>query len=470
MFPSRHHGIFRLFFALQLTGILALVWILYPIVNFLRFEGELGSGPYLEATLLLFASAILEYLTRPPQTRRLGGLGRPQLTAITHRQTLFSLVVIFGAMVMLKDDSLSRAFIVSFFAAYYFWVLWTNHFGYRMLHRLLYSDSEKGLSTTLLVGKPQEIDRYCSSPSSPRPPGTDFLGYVPVGGDAAVLEIGLPVLGDFAELRSICERSKARALLMLGLGDRRDLRSPISALSSELGLRTMWIEDVSTDYGTGVEPCSVDQFSVVSQMREPLEDPINRCLKRAFDLAFSSLAIACILPGAIAFVAILHRLYSPGPLFYRQERSGRNGVPFQIYKFRSMHADPNAQFKQATEGDPRIFKGGDLIRKLSIDELPQLLNVFRGEMSIVGPRPHPIALDEQLCRENPTYRLRNLSKPGLTGLAQSRGWRGETSNPSQIRNRVRLDLFYIQKWSPILDLRIIGETVIQVIKPPRSAR
>ncbi|MEM1443942.1 MAG: sugar transferase, partial [Verrucomicrobiota bacterium] len=154
----------------------------------------------------------------------------------------------------------------------------------------------------------------------------------------------------------------------------------------------------------------------------------------------------------------------------RQERSGRNGETFQIFKFRSMHHDPGAKFEQSKKNDARIFPGGGWLRKYSIDELPQLLNVFLGQMSLVGPRPHPVSLDEYLQHEDPAYRMRNLAKPGLTGLAQSRGWRGETRDERQLRNRVRLDLFYIHNWSLTLDFRIMGETLTQFIKPPKSAQ
>ncbi|MCL4104714.1 UNVERIFIED_CONTAM: hypothetical protein GTU68_004668 [Idotea baltica] len=189
------------------------------------------------------------------------------------------------------------------------------------------------------------------------------------------------------------------------------------------------------------------------------------------DLVGGLFAVVFILPPAMLFVYFLQRFQSPGPLFFKQERSGRNGETFEMFKFRSMAVAPDeSDFKQATEDDPRIFKGGALIRKLSIDELPQLINVVRGEMSLVGPRPHPLQLDERLVNESPVYRLRHLAKPGITGLAQSRGWRGETRQADQVRNRIRLDLFYIQHWSLRFDIRIMIDTVWQLVRPPKSAR
>lgn len=135
MSSDRHLGISRLFFLLQTGGVVVMLWILFPLVDWLRFAGSLPSGPAFDATLLLLGSALLEYLTRDPEAKRIGGLSRRRLTAVSHRQTLFSLVAILGAMVMFKNDSLSRLFLVSFFASYFCWVTWTNHFGFRLLHR-----------------------------------------------------------------------------------------------------------------------------------------------------------------------------------------------------------------------------------------------------------------------------------------------------------------------------------------------
>jgi len=469
MFSSRHNGIARLFFILQQAGVVVWLWLVYPLVNGWRFDGALRAEPYVEASLLLVAAALLEYFTRDPETRHLSGLSRQRLASVSHRQTLFGLVTIFGAMVMFKDDSLSRAFLLVYFVVYFGWISWTNQFGHRLLHRALYRSDRKGLARTLVVGEPGEIARFCSDEGSPRPPGTQLLGFVPVGPDSSVRPLTLPVLGAFSDLRSICEETRARALLLLGIQDRRDLVRPLTRISSELGLRTMWIDDVDTGYGRGFELYHTGRFSVISQLREPLEDPANRAVKRSFDLAASTFGILFVLPPAVLLTAALQRIHSPGPLFFRQTRSGRNGEPFEVLKFRTMRVAEDEEFVQATAGDARIFPGGDFLRRASIDELPQLINVFRGEMSIVGPRPHPLPLDRRLAAENPNYRLRNLAKPGITGLAQCRGWRGETRHPLQLRNRVRLDLFYIQHWSVGFDLRIIAATGVQPFRPPRSA-
>lgn len=476
MFSSRLQGIARLHFFLQLVGIVSLIWIIFPLVNSLRFAGGLIADDYIEATFILVCALILELLTRSPETRRLSGLSKQQLAAVSHRQTLFALVAVFGTMVMLKDDSISRTFLSIFFVSYFAWISWSNRFGYRMLHRFLYRNAAKGMSRTLLIGSRAEVSRFYKSSGSLKPPGTDILGFVSVdpeigGTGTMALPLALPQIGVIDNLRSVVEETRTRALLLLGMTDRQELIKPLSEISTEFGLRTMWLDDVNSRFGANSQAFHTENYSVVTQIPEPLEDPVNRAMKRVLDILGGFLGVFIVLPPMMLFVHLLHRFQSPGPLFYTQKRSGRNGETFEMFKFRSMAvAKDGDEFKQATENDPRIFKGGALIRKLSIDELPQLINVLRGDMSLVGPRPHPLALDERLMRESRTYRLRHLAKPGMTGLAQSRGWRGETVTEKQVHNRVRLDIFYIQHWSFRFDLRIMFETVWQLINPPKSAR
>lgn len=417
------------------------------------------------------ADTLAERFTRYDPFRQIAGLTPQQLTAVSHRQTLFALVSIFGAMVMLKDDSLSRIFLAVYFIAYFGWISWSNRFGYRMLHRSLYRTPSKGLSRTVLIGSPPEVRRFCADSRSLQLPGTDILGVIATGGGGAVLarDFPLPLLGQLGDLRTICEETRAKALLFLGLGDRKDLVNPLTALTRELGLRAIWLDDFRTRYGSGCEGWHDQNYAIVSHLREPLEDPLNRILKRGIDFLGSALGIALLLPPALALVTVLHRLHSPGPLLYRQRRNGRNGEPFEMLKFRSMGVETEGAFRQAARNDARVFRSGAFLRRSSIDELPQLINVFLGQMSLVGPRPHPLALDERLAPDTARYRLRHLAKPGMTGLAQCRGWRGETRQPEQVRNRIRLDLFYIQHWSLLLDFRILLETCVQVVRPPKSA-
>lgn len=184
----------------------------------------------------------------------------------------------------------------------------------------------------------------------------------------------------------------------------------------------------------------------------PLDGAMNRVLKRATDIAISLTALVVLSPFLLV-VALLVKLTSPGPVFYSQERVGLNRRPFLMYKFRSMRVDDSGRDKTAwsTKTDDRRTPIGAFLRKLSIDELPQLYNVLRGDMSIVGPRPELPFFVERFKEEVPMYMLKHLVRPGITGWAQVQGWRGDTS----ITQRIKCDLYYIENWSFLFDIKII---------------
>lgn len=190
----------------------------------------------------------------------------------------------------------------------------------------------------------------------------------------------------------------------------------------------------------------------------------SRVKKRFFDISFSLFIIVFILSWLIPLLAILIRLESKGPIFFKQKRSGRNNKPFYCYKFRSMYVNINSDTQQARKGDARITPIGHFIRKTSIDELPQFFNVLVGEMSIVGPRPHMLAHTEYYGAFIKRYMARHYAKPGITGWAQIHGYRGNTKDPQLMQKRVEYDMWYLQNWSAMLDLRIVFLTIISVVK------
>lgn len=191
--------------------------------------------------------------------------------------------------------------------------------------------------------------------------------------------------------------------------------------------------------------------------------------KRLFDVAVAGLVIVLLLVWFIPLIGLLIRLTSPGPVMFVQLRTGRNGRPFRCLKFRTMTYKRDAQFRQATKNDTRVTSIGRFLRKTNLDELPQVFNVLLGHMSIVGPRPHPLLLDAQHWHTLPGYADRYAVKPGITGLAQVRGCRGETAALIQMQHRVRLDRFYIQKQTIGLDLKICWHTAFSMIRGDKNA-
>ena len=212
-----------------------------------------------------------------------------------------------------------------------------------------------------------------------------------------------------------------------------------------------------------------DDVPVVTLREEPLTDFVNRFLKRMFDLIFSTLVILLVLTWLYPIIAILIKLSSRGPVLFKQLRSGVNNEEFLCYKFRSMTLSSNSDSKQATQGDSRITKLGAFLRKTSLDEFPQFINVFIGDMSIVGPRPHMLLHTEEYSALINKYMVRQLVKPGITGIAQVRGYRGETKELEDMEGRVRLDVWYIENWSLSLDINIVFQTIWNIFKGDEKA-
>lgn len=214
----------------------------------------------------------------------------------------------------------------------------------------------------------------------------------------------------------------------------------------------------------------LDDIEVYATYANPLQNPVNKIVKRAFDLVFSTIALLCILPF-LPIIALIIKIQSPkGGIFFKQPRTGIDGKIFYCYKFRSMHPNKDESgLVQATKDDPRKFPFGNFMRKASVDELPQFWNVFKGDMSVIGPRPHPVALNEEYVKLIDKYMARHYVKPGVTGWAQVTGFRGETEELWQMEGRVKRDIWYIENWTFWLDIRIVWMTVKQVLMKDEQA-
>lgn len=207
-----------------------------------------------------------------------------------------------------------------------------------------------------------------------------------------------------------------------------------------------------------------DYIPILTLRNIPLEDPVNTFIKRGFDIIFSSFVIVFVLSWLTPIIGILIKLESKGPVFFKQSRNGFNYKEFDCYKFRSMMPNKDAHLYQATRDDNRVTKVGRFIRKTSIDELPQFFNVLFGDMSVVGPRPHMVSHTTMYAKKIDKFMVRHFVKPGITGLAQTSGFRGEVETDKDIIGRVKYDIFYIENWSLLLDLKIIFQTFINSVK------
>lgn len=234
-------------------------------------------------------------------------------------------------------------------------------------------------------------------------------------------------------------------------------------------IRFKFVPDFQLFVNRNIHIDFVAEIPVISLRAEPLDEITARIKKRIFDIVFSSLVIILILSWLIPLMAILIKLSSKGPVFFVQLRSGRDNESFKCYKFRTLRVNKEADVKQVTSGDSRITRIGRFLRKSNLDEFPQFFNVFMGDMSIVGPRPHMLRHTEDYSKVLNEYMIRHFVKPGVTGWAQVHGYRGEIKEKEQLRKRIEYDILYLENWSLWLDLRIIFLTIYVTFKGDKNA-
>jgi len=277
-----------------------------------------------------------------------------------------------------------------------------------------------------------------------------------------------PASGDLiVKIKSLCEDNAIDEIFVC-LPYRADMNELIDfGLSKLVPIKLM--ADMRMEQGNSADEKHFNQASYVNLSTVSIDEPANKIIKRIFDLIFSTLFILTIMSWLVPLVALLIKIDSTGPVFFIQKRNGRKNKAFSCIKFRTMLVNADADTKQATKNDSRITKFGQFLRKSSLDELPQFFNVFMGDMSMIGPRPHPIKLNEKFASQIEKLISRHYVKPGITGLAQAMGYRGETSTLADMKNRITLDRFYIENWSFVLDLKIIYLTVVSLLKGSEKA-
>ena len=248
----------------------------------------------------------------------------------------------------------------------------------------------------------------------------------------------------------------------------RELIKKISDYCDQNMVRFYYVPVSLETLGISLKREQLDDIEIFTTYDNPLQNPLNKLIKRFFDIVFSCLFLLCTLPF-FPIIWIIIKTQSPGPLFFKQLRTGLDGKEFMMYKFRSMHVNKDADTLQATEDDPRKYPFGNFMRKANIDEIPQFWNVLKGDMSIVGPRPHMLAHTEMYGQLINKYMVRHFVKPGVTGWAQVTGFRGETKELWQMEGRVKRDIWYMENWSVWLDIRIIWMTTKTIFIHDKNA-
>ena len=278
-----------------------------------------------------------------------------------------------------------------------------------------------------------------------------------------------PVLGSLDELGEIFQKESITQIIVMDLAIGTDRLRQLTQICEGAAVRLLALDNLDSYFNHTTMVFEDDGVRLIGLREEPLESPVNRLLKRATDLAIATPVVLLVLPVTTLFVWLCQRLQSPVPVLYKQKRSGLLGRTFMIYKYRTMHINNDDEARQAAQNDRRIFPAGVWMRKLSIDELPQFINVFLGDMSVVGPRPHMVQHDDLFVKVMRNYMVRRFVHPGITGWAQVSGYRGEIHSERDVRKRVEADIYYLESWSFSLDCLIILKTVKQCVFPLRTA-
>ena len=436
-------------------------------VPYVRLSREVNLVPYflcVIAGMLLSARDVSRRLAARFHLPDLGGSAR-----MAFRQVALMALLVFTMMFATQDHRISRLFLGSFLVWCWVGLAALNAWVPRRLARFVFREGHR--LPTLFIGRPESFEKLREWIAR-----KELLGVHPVGllspEEPGAGALPVPWLGRPQDLGRVLDEGRVGQVIMLELPATDADAGRAIAACRERGCRLLIHSDIEERYTQPLVPVTEEGRHFYTLQEEPLEDPFNRIIKRAFDVAVALPAVVLLLPPLCAWVAVMQRLQAPGPLFHARERRGRRGAVFCMLKFRSMYAsagDPAAESVQALSEDERIFPFGRYLRRRSLDEFPQFWNVLVGEMSIVGPRPYMPLLDEEFRQQTPGYRIRNLVKPGITGLSQSLGFRGAVLEEEMVRRRVYWDVYYISHWSVWLDLQITAKTLWQVVVPPETA-
>lgn len=468
MLIERNLGLLRLHFLIQFGISIALMITLYALLWVTVYQNQLPTDVYLRFMLVFSLGLLVEYFTRSEDRSNLYALSTRKRNILSQRQVFLPIALALVAMIFLKEFALSRVYLFLFFASFSAFVFWSNTALPPRLARWIFATQVSQPTPVLLISSHENAKRFRRRVRLGEFIGIRVAGYVDLN-KTKTTDGAIRCLGSLGDLDTICQENNIGGIIVVNNHEHDEIILDISKFCDFQSIRFMVVDDLRWRFGRNFSSHTIGGTNMYVPMREPLENPLNQLMKRGLDMAIAFAAIVTVLPPCILLVWALQRKHSPGPLFFRQDRMGRNGKSFKIYKFRTMHLNPEQEGVQAKKGDARIYKGGGFLRRASIDELPQFINVLLGHMSVVGPRPHYIEHDEIFTNIAKNYPVRRFAKPGITGLAQIKGYRGEVMRDADIRNRVRWDIAYIRSWSVLLDIKIILLTFREAILPSERA-
>lgn len=337
---------------------------------------------------------------------------------------------------------------------------------YHGIRQLLFKQSGF-LNNTLIIGynhTGKKLADYLQNSAG----ALNLIGYVDEPENIKELSV-LPVFSGISNTIDIAKHYGINEIFSTITPDEHPEVAELLPLTEQACVRLHFVPNVSHFIDKGMVVQHLHHLSICSMRKDPLEDVGNRVIKRLFDLCVSVFVVVFILSWLYPLIAVLIKMSSKGPVLFLQKRSGLSDKPFYCLKFRTMHLNDHADHLQATKNDSRVTWIGRILRKTSLDEFPQFLNVVKGEMSIVGPRPHMLKHTKEFSEVERHYMVRHLLKPGITGWAQVNGFRGEIKDPVQLKGRIECDIWYLENWSIFLDMKIILLTIYRVFAGDKNA-
>lgn len=389
-----------------------------------------------------------------------------QFVAKTLKALLLHVAFFAFLLMLLKFHQISRLRIFYFYVLFLIGIILARYITLRVLKHL--RKSGYNFREVIIVGYTDNAKQIIKTLRSDLTFGYKIIGVFCHEEIAADSDIDY--LGNLNQIQAYLEQHKVHEIYVALPDDEKNRISQLIQLAEKHLIRIKFVPNFGAY--TKSRHVNIDFYGnlpVLMLRPEPLELGFNRLSKKIFDVAFSLLVILLVLSWLFPILMICIKLSSKGPVFFKQKRSGEDNKEFTCLKFRTMRVNTLADELQATKNDPRITKLGAFMRKTNLDELPQFFNVLWGNMSVVGPRPHMVRHTEEYSALINEYLVRHFAKPGITGWAQINGYRGETKELIDMKKRIEFDIWYIENWSFLLDLKIILLTVWNMLKGEKNA-
>lgn len=429
---------------------------------------DIQEGAGLRTAWILCNAAYLPLAYRGAGVLKSRALHIDRLIASTMRSLIIHALIFISALYFVGIDSIPPStFLIFYLICFMVFPLW------RTVGRLIIKHMRskgRNFRTVAIIGSNPTATRLFDTFCTDIGLGYRIIGFFDDAGSQDIISSGL-YKGPICALEALMEKTPVDEIfftLPADSGNEEGAFIRATRLADRYGASFYYVPQMSRLLPRGFELMEFGSVPVLSLRHNPLSSTLNRTVKRALDLSVASVALllspVILIPAGIAI-----KLSSPGPLFFRQKRTGYLGSEFECIKLRTMRVNDSADTLQASPDDPRTTAVGAFLRRTSLDEIPQFWNVLRGEMSVVGPRPHMLAHSAQYSELIDRYRARHIVKPGITGWAQVNGLRGETRQLWQMEKRVEYDVFYIENWTFLFDIKIMCRTFLNSLRPDRNA-